>query len=137
MGRKKIAVIDDEKDVVIYLTQALQDGGFEVCSATNANDGFKLVQSERPDLVCIDILMPEKTGLSVYKKIRQDQSISDIPVVIISGLNMGSEIPGVGNEDGNAEQMKPDGFIEKPINVAQLIETIQSLTNSKGKHEQA
>ena len=128
MEKTKIAVIDDERDVVTYLISALQDNGFDVCSATNANDGFNLIRSEQPDLICIDILMPKETGYSLYRRIREDESLKDIPVVIITGMNIQHENirSGPGNT-GPEENFEPDGYIEKPINIPQFIRKIREL----------
>lgn len=130
MGKTKIAVIDDERDVVTYLISALQDNGFEVCSASNANDGFNLIRSEQPDLICIDILMPKETGYSLYRRIQEDESLKDIPVVIITGMNIQHENirSGPGNTDPEGD-FKPDGYIEKPVNISQFITTIKKLVS--------
>lgn len=129
MRNKKIAIIDDEPDIVFYLASALQDSGFEVCSATNANEGLELIRCQRPDLVCLDILMPEETGCSLYRKIKEDRTLNDVRVLIISGLNMEQEIGrlGAGTREGSGAMPEPDGYIEKPIDLPSLMETIQEL----------
>ncbi len=124
MGNKKIAIIDDEPDIVFYLASALQDSGFDVCSATNANDGFELIRSQRPDLVCLDILMPEETGCSLYRKIKEDRTLNDVRVLIISGLNMEQEMSRL----GPGATSEPDGYIEKPIDLPSFMDMIQELT---------
>jgi CheY-like chemotaxis protein len=130
MEKMKVAVIDDERDVVTYLIWALQDNGFDVCSATNANDGLEIIRSERPDLVCIDILMPRETGYSLYRKIREEDSLKDLPVIVITGLNMAHEdIQTVIGGNGADGDWKPDGYIEKPIKVPQFIEMVRKLVN--------
>lgn len=125
MRKTKIAVIDDERDVVTYLIWALQDNGFDVCSATNANDGLAMIRSERPDLVCIDILMPRETGYSLCRKIKEDESLNSIPVVIITGMSIQDENTRSG--PGSYGDLKPDGYIEKPIDISQFITTIKEL----------
>lgn len=122
MRKKRIAIIDDEIDIVIYLTSALQDNGFDVCSATNATEGLEIIRSQRPDLVCLDILMPEEIGYSLYRKIKRDKSLEDTRVLIISGLNIEQEISRVGS------LIEPDGYVEKPIDISSFIKKIQELT---------
>ena len=128
MRKTKIAVIDDERDVVTYLVWALQDNGFDVCSATNANDGIEMIRSERPDLVCIDILMPRETGYSLCRKIKEDESLNGIPVLIITGMSIQNETTrtdlGGPGSDGD---LKPDGYIEKPVDISKFITTIRKL----------
>lgn len=129
MKTKKIAIIDDEQDIVTYLTSALQDTGFEVCSATNANDGFELIRKHHPDLICIDILMPEETGASLYRRIKSDNALKSIPVVVVSGLSMEKEMKRLGGNGKNSEaRFEPDGYIEKPIDLPAFLETVQKLT---------
>jgi CheY-like chemotaxis protein len=113
--------------VVTYLIWALEDNGYDVCSASNASDGLELIRSEQPDLICIDILMPKETGYSLYRKIKEDESLKDIPVLIITGMNI---------ERDNARfvvggrpdvDLKPDGYIEKPVDIPQFVKTIKEL----------
>ncbi len=122
MKKKRIAIIDDEIDIVIYLTSALQDNGFDVCSATNATEGLQMIRSQHPDLVCLDILMPEETGYSLYRKIKGDRSLKDTRVLIISGLNIEQEMSRVGSVN------KPDGYVEKPIDLSSFLKKVQELT---------
>jgi CheY-like chemotaxis protein len=138
MGTAKIAIIDDEPDIVTYLTSALQDNGFEVCSAGSATEGFDLIRSQRPDLVCLDVLMPEETGFSLYRRLREDASLMKMRVVIISGLNLKQEMPRIlSGRNGDAAALPPDGYIEKPIDLPLFIETIQRLTAKKKQDERA
>ncbi|MBI5117053.1 response regulator [Candidatus Poribacteria bacterium] len=121
MKTKKIAIIDDEPDIVFYLASALQDNGFEVCTATNAHEGLELIRSQRPDLVCLDILMPEQTGFSLYRKIKEDKSLKGVRILIISALSMEQEMARIGSA------LKPDGYIEKPVDISLFITTVQRL----------
>lgn len=124
MENKKIVIIDDEPDIVLYLASALQDSGFEVCTASNANEGLELIRSQHPDLVCLDILMPEETGCSLYRKIKEDRTLNDVRVLIISGLNMEQELGRL----GAGATFEPDGYIEKPIDLPSFMDMIQDLT---------
>ncbi len=132
MGTKKIAIIDDEPDIVTYLVSALQDNGFDVCSASSATDGYELIHQQHPDLVCLDILMPEETGFSLYRRIRDDSSLAGVRVVIISGLNIKQEMPRLISGNGKtATPAPPDGYIEKPIDLSVFLETVRRLTDEK------
>lgn len=131
MKPKKIAIIDDEPDIVTYLSSALQDEGFEVCSASNANDGFELVRSQKPHLVCLDILMPEETGCSLYRRLKNDRSLEAIPILIISGLNLDKEMAKLLGDNG--ETPVPNGYIEKPIDLPHFLDTVKHLTMREEK----
>ena len=72
MPGRKILVIDDEPDIVSFLTTLLQDHGYETCSAKDGEEGWKKVCGEHPDLICLDLLMPQKSGVKLYGQIRKD-----------------------------------------------------------------
>jgi len=83
---KKIMVIDDEKDVVDYLTTVLRYGGYEVISASNVDEAIEKVKVEAPDLITLDIIMPGKTGIKGFEKLRRTPDIrGDIPVIVVTG----------------------------------------------------
>jgi len=115
---KKVVVIDDEEDVTTYLEALLEDHGYDVYTALGGADGLKLIKRVKPDLICLDILMPGETGISLYRRIRGDSETKDVPVVIISGMNYRRE---------DAEVPPPEGYIEKPVTPGALIETVRSL----------
>ncbi|NOZ01826.1 MAG: response regulator [Deltaproteobacteria bacterium] len=83
---KKILVVDDEADVRKYLTIALQKEGYETVTAQNGVEAFELVGSERPDLITLDLMMPERTGTQFYRRLSRDKELRDIPIIVISGL---------------------------------------------------
>jgi CheY-like chemotaxis protein len=131
MGTPKVVVIDDERDVVTYLVSVLQDMGFDVHAATTANEGLELIRKEHPNVICLDILMPKETGASLYRKVKEDPTLRNIPIVIISGLNIQTEMSRIFGENGGkdiADELKPDAYIEKPVNVPVFLDTIRALT---------
>lgn len=128
--KKKVVVIDDEPDVLVYLSTALANNDFEVFSSSNAFEGLDMIKQHRPDLICLDILMPGKTGLSIYREIKREDDFMGIPVLIISGLNLKDEIlddnPFI--HDGDNRIAEPQGYIEKPIDLDKFIELAKKLT---------
>jgi CheY-like chemotaxis protein len=126
---KSIWIVDDEPDVLMYLTTVLEDEEFEV-RGFESGDGF-LDEARRspPDLVCLDIMMPSKSGLSVYMDLRSDERLGAIPVIIVSGYSRQEEfLDGefqrlVGGEDVR----EPDGYVEKPVRMDELLELIRKL----------
>lgn len=83
---KKILVVDDDPNVVYYLVGFFNDNGYETCSAANAPEAFEVLQKEKPDLITLDIDMPEVTGPQFYRKYTQMDDLKDIPVIVISGM---------------------------------------------------
>ena len=86
MAKKHVLVVDDEKDIVEFLTQLLEDNGYRVSSANDGAEGMELVSQEKPDLILLDLQMPEETGTGLYRKLHQKKEYKDIPVIVISGL---------------------------------------------------
>jgi len=85
MGNK-ILVVDDEPDVVEFLKNLLEDNGYDVGSAGDGIEAMQLVNSDRPDLILLDLQMPEETGTGFFRKLRNRKDLRDIPVIIVSGL---------------------------------------------------
>jgi len=128
-AKKKILIVDDEPSLVTYLETLLQDNGYETVSALDGRIGFEKVKSERPDLVALDISMPEKSGVRLYRDLKEDPELAKIPVVIVTAVT------GYG---GDPEPFKkfistrkqvppPEGFIAKPIGREELLATIKKL----------
>ena len=84
-GPAKILIVDDERDIVEYLSMALEDAGFKAAGLADTEGALEWIAAERPDLVLLDVMMPGHTGLSLYRAMREGEATKRIPVVIISG----------------------------------------------------
>jgi len=111
---KKILVVDDEPHIVKYLTVFLKDCGYETCSAANGEEGFEVLKKEKPDLVTLDLQMPNETGTWFYRQMIKHKDYKDVPVIVISG------IPG-----RHLAVSKPLAVFEKPIDRDSLLATIK------------
>jgi CheY-like chemotaxis protein len=111
---KKVLVIDDEPHVVKYLTVFLQDCGYETCSAADGEAGFEVLKREKPDLITLDLQMPNETGTRFYRNLIKTKEFKDLPVIVISGL------PG-----RHLAVSKPVAVFEKPIDREALLDTIK------------
>lgn len=80
----KILVVDDEKDVVELLSFLLKKDGYQVVSAHNGIEALEKVDSEKPDLVLLDVMMPEMDGYTVQTKLMENPATRDIPVIILT-----------------------------------------------------
>ncbi len=110
----KILVIDDEPHVVKYLTTFLQDNGYETCSASNGEEGLDILRKEKPDLITLDLQMPNETGTRFYRNLMKEKEFKNTPVIVISG------IPG-----RHLAVSRPVAVFEKPIDRDALLETIK------------
>jgi CheY-like chemotaxis protein len=83
---KKVLVIDDDPVVVKYLISLLEDNGYETCTAANGKEAMNVLKAEKPDLITLDLEMPEEWGTRFYRKFKQEEELKDTPVIIISGM---------------------------------------------------
>lgn len=83
---KKILIIDDDPAIVEFLEDFLQDNDFATVTAFNGAEGLEKLKSESPDLVTLDMDMPEKGGTLFYAGLRKDEALKDTPVVVVSGV---------------------------------------------------
>ncbi len=118
---KKILVIDDEPDVVCYLSTVLADEGYEVISADNGREGLDRARAEVPDLITLDVTMPGISGIEVLTRLRRDPRTAEIPVVVVTGVASFQTIT-----DQRALR-PPDGFLQKPVDVGALVSTVAEL----------
>jgi len=116
-GKKKILVVDDEQDVLIYLSTLFEDNGFDTITAENGIEALALAKSELPDLITLDITMPEQSGIKTYRYLKNDVNLQEIPVIIITAI--GEPIKSVMNEF--AAFPEPEGFMSKPIDQKELL----------------
>lgn len=123
---KKILIIDDEPDVLTFIGTLLRKNGYDVIEACDGVEGMKKVIDERPDLVCLDLLMPEKTGIKMYHEMRKDQELKKVPVIMVTGFMA----PKVGHMDfkkfiHERSIPAPQGYIEKPIDKDKFLTAIK------------
>jgi CheY-like chemotaxis protein len=129
MKPRKVVLVDDEQDVRFYLETALEDAGYLPLAASNVHEGLELIKKEKPDLICLDILMPEESGLSLLQKLRCDRSLASIPVIITSALSVSKELSDVDYlalPDGT-EIAEPEGYLEKPISAERLLAEVEAV----------
>jgi len=129
---KKVLIIDDEPDIVSYLEMILQDNGFETATAENGKEALEKVRKEPPDLVTLDISMPEASGTRFYKELKTDPEFSSIPVLIVTGVT------GLGGDEHAYEKFisnrrlvpAPEGFFHKPIDRDAFVAAVKELLNA-------
>lgn len=127
MAMKKILIVDDEPDVVTYLGAVLESNGYESYSAGDIKTAMHLVKKIHPDLICLDIVMPNETGISFYIKLQQEKKFKNIPVIIISGI-IESEKFNFRSYVKDESIQPPKCYMEKPINIKNFIQNIEKLT---------
>lgn len=119
-GQKKILVVDDEEDMQKLLKIRLEQENFIVITAGDGEKGVKAAELEMPDLVILDIMMPNMDGYSCLKEIRKIQKIKDTPVLMLSG-----------KEEEKIRDLfafqKISGYVEKPFELDNLVSKIKEI----------
>jgi DNA-binding response OmpR family regulator len=123
--KKKILIVDDEPDVLTYLTALFEDHGYEAITAQDGITGFDLAKSEKPDLITLDITMPDQSGVRTYRYYKGNDELKGIPVIIVTAIgdSMKSFLKKL------AGFPEPEGFMNKPIDEDQLIGMVADLLN--------
>ena len=83
---KKIMIIDDDPNIVSYLQDFFGDNGYDTCSAADGSEAMAIVKKENPDLITLDLEMPEEWGPRFYRKLMKEKDYKKTPVIVISGL---------------------------------------------------
>ncbi len=117
---KKILVVDDEPDIVTYLCTLLEDHGMVTCTAADGQEGLEVARAESPDLITLDISMPETSGVRMFREIQADPILDQIPVVIVTGLSRDFE----GFIKSRRQVRPPDGYIAKPLESDDVLGTL-------------
>lgn len=130
MSQRSAVIVDDEPDTTTYLSAVLSDHGWRVRSANRADDGLALLAAERPDVLLLDLVMPDRGGLSVLLAVRKNPTLADLPVVVVSGIQQTL------TADYHAflarfKHYHPDAYLDKPIDVGQLLATVDALTTAR------
>ncbi|MHC4129421.1 MAG: response regulator [Planctomycetota bacterium] len=120
---KTVLVVDDDPDARDFLTTVLQDNGFATTTAEDGAEALDKIEQEPPDLVALDITMPEKSGVAVYRKLKQDEQLKSIPVIIITGVSDEFEK----FISTRRHVPPPEGYISKPVDHEQLVTMVRDL----------
>ena len=131
MEKPNILLVDDDEDFLEAVKTALDSNGFNVSTALDGEDGFQKAKKLKPDLIILDVMLPIKDGYSVCHDLKNDDSTSHIPVLIVTSLGNaadGKTGPAVLAKGHNAE-----GYLEKPVEPQLLVETVTELI--KKSHE--
>ena len=122
-GPPRVAIVDDEVDVLTFLRLALEDAGFKVLTCPRPKRALDVVAAFEPDLVCLDLLMPEQMGTSLYVAMRENPKLASVPILILSGLNTRDELIQIFRREGDLRP--PVAFIEKPVDTPHFLEAVR------------
>ena len=110
----KVLIIDDEEDVRKYLQALLHKHGYETITASDGKEGLTAVRSQKPDLITLDLMMPNQSGTDFYRQLAQDKELGETPVIVVSGL------PG-----RHLAVREPVAVFDKPIEPQAFLEAVR------------
>lgn len=132
---KLALVVDDEPENIDYISAILNDNQMKTMSASNGKEALKKLKETKPDIILLDLLMPEQSGMQFFNELKKNEEHRNIPVIIVSGA---SKVTGVDmkafiydkefserKKKITGIDAKPDAYVEKPIDPEKLIETIE------------
>ena len=125
--QKTILVVEDEPDQIAYLDTLFKDQGFAVITATNGLEGFEKAKSSHPDLITLDISMPEESGVRMFRDLQADSDTSGIPVIIITGIAHDFKR----FIETRKQVHAPQGYFDKPLEREKLLAKINELLSTK------
>ncbi|HJS19081.1 MAG TPA: response regulator [Anaerolineales bacterium] len=110
--QKTVLIIEDEEDAAELFAEMMRVSGFRVLKTTSSTPALTVMKTETPDVVILDIMMPETSGLDLLRQMRRDPALTGIPVVVVSAKSMPADIKN-GMEAGASTYLsKPVGFLD-------------------------
>ena len=117
MERKpRILVVDDDEPILVLMKNILREFQFEAIVSSSGTKALELARQESPDLILLDMNMPEMSGEEFIERLRRDDDVAHVPVLILSGEPLSRE---------ELSRMRAEGAIQKPFDLSQLINQIR------------
>jgi DNA-binding response OmpR family regulator len=123
--RKKILIVDDEKDIVSVLAKRLETKGYKAISASNGKEALNIIKQNAVDLIILDIMMPVMDGTALAESLRDDPGTSGIPVIFLTALQTRQE------QRASAGLVGSRVIFAKPFNFEELVGKIKELTGEQ------
>ncbi len=124
--RKTILIVEDEPDTVTYLSTLLEDAGYSTVAAGDGDQALERVKASRPDLITLDITMPNKSGVRFYRDMKESDEWKGIPIIIVTGISSDFE-----KFISTRRQVPPpEGYLSKPIDKEQMLALIKQYIGS-------
>jgi len=128
-AQKRVLIVDDELDQRIYVATLFKTSGYTVIVTKNGKEGLQKVKELTPDLIILDVMMPEAGGVDMYRKLKSDQALRDIPVIMLTGVGKKSfsHYLKMLNIQIKESIPEPDAYMEKPLDHEKMLEFAEQL----------
>ncbi len=121
----KILIVDDDPDLVEAVTMILESKDYNVIPAYGGIEGLEKAKAEEPDLIVLDVMMPDKDGYAVCKELKADPKCGKIPILLLTAVV--SKIPTTSYTQQMGLETEADDYIDKPVEPAELVRRIEVL----------
>lgn len=111
-NKKTVLIIEDEEDAAELFAEMMRVSGFRVAKTSSSTPALALMTQEKPDVVLLDIMMPEISGLDILRQMRRDPALMNIPVIVVSAKSMPTDIKHSMQAGASMYLTKPVGFLE-------------------------
>jgi CheY-like chemotaxis protein len=118
-------VVDDEPDMIVFLCAWLADNGYTACPANDSEQALQSILKQRPDLILMDLNMPNQSGIQLYRKLQERESLRSIPVIFVTGLTQYQIF-----NSTCSPLPEPAACIQKPVDLECLHQTIARVLGS-------
>lgn len=129
-----VLVVEDEMDMRFFLATLLKTNRYTPVLAKNGKEGLRQAVATHPDLIIMDVMMPEEGGALMYQKLKEEATLAAIPVIVLSGVGktVFSHYLTMLNAEGDRSIAMPDVYLEKPPEPEALLAALRALTGDKG-----
>lgn len=125
--KRKIVCVEDEPDMIDLVKLILERQNFEVIGAMGGKEGIELIRQEKPDLVLLDLMMPDMDGWEVYRQVRADYRLKDIPIIVVTAKAQSiDKVLGL-------HIAKVEDYVTKPFGPQDLLWSIEKVLKNKAK----
>jgi CheY-like chemotaxis protein len=133
-----VLVVDDEPDVVVFLSSVLEDAGINVHTAYDGDQAEEVLKTEKVDLISLDLVMPRKSGIRLFMELRRTKEWSTIPVIFVTGHANDPDVRrDVGQVLEDKTMMGPSSYLEKPVTPRSYLKHICKTLNVQVPEEDA
>jgi DNA-binding response OmpR family regulator len=122
--QKTVLIVEDEADAAELFAEMMRVSGFRVLKTSSSTPALSVIAAEKPDLVILDIMMPDVSGLDILRQMRRDPGLDRIPVVVVSAKSLPADIR-------NGMEAGASTYLTKPVGFAELREAVERALGSQ------
>ena len=126
--RKKILVVEDDTDLLEIMRLSLRSSGYSIATATNGIEALRKARTVKPDLIVLDLVLPELDGFAVCETLRRDHATAEVPIIVVTGLS--SEFTRLAGLESGATD-----YVTKPVSPSALVSKIDGWLKGEPKTE--